>query len=99
MGVKYTVQDYVIVGWQEDDLPIFGRIEYIAVIDQRALFSVQVYQTCGIDRHYHCYLIEKKADFMYVWLTDLVDYHPIYAHTLRDGSLCITLRHHNERIA
>ena len=99
-GVKYSVQDYVTVGWQIDDLPVFGRIEYIAVVDERVLFSVSVYHTYSIDHHYQSYLIEKRAqsDCIYTWLTDLVDFYSIKAHSLRNGFLCITLRHHIERI-
>ena len=34
MDIKYLQSDYVLFGWQEEDLPIFGHIQYIAVFNK-----------------------------------------------------------------
>ena len=40
-GTKYTYLDYIIMGWQEDDLPLFGRIVDILVVNSdHVLFQV-----------------------------------------------------------
>ena len=54
--------DYVLIGWQEDDLPLFGLIEDILVINGCALFKVIKYATLKIDRHYHSFHIKKSSD-------------------------------------
>ena len=48
----------VLVGWR-DDLPIFGRIQYIAVINEVALCGLCIYFTYGIDRHFHSFTLHK----------------------------------------
>jgi len=37
MGIKYLQSDYVPLGWQEDDLPIIGRIQYITVFNNNPI--------------------------------------------------------------
>ena len=44
MGIQYTQAHYVLVGWQ-DDLPMFGRIQYIVAINGNVLFGVFVYRS------------------------------------------------------
>lgn len=53
MGVKYMMADYVLIGWQEDDLLIFGYIQRIIVVKNTALFELAVHKAYGIDFHYH----------------------------------------------
>ena len=99
MGIKYTPLDYVHIGWQEDDLPIFGQLKCIAVVIGKALLCVSEYKTHGFDHHYHSYLIQQKSQELSVyWLTELIDHQPLAAHMIKNGSLCITLRSHVERI-
>ena len=90
---------YILVGWQDDDLPIFGRIQYIVVISGKTLFGVFVYRAYGIDHHYHSFLIDKTGEVAMYWLTQLADYQPLQAHLLRSGCLCITFRSHIENMS
>ena len=97
MGIKYMYSDYVIFGWQSDDLPLFGRIEDIVVVDNRAvLLRAQQFFTVGIDRHYHSFSIQRSNKEVIVSLTELVDYHTFKAHKIKD-SLLLTLRSHVQR--
>ena len=58
-GVKFQKTDFVLVDWQEDDSPLFCSITDIVVVNcEYILFKVKHYRTCGIDYHYHSYLIE-----------------------------------------
>lgn len=86
----------MLVGWQDDDLPSFGRIQCIAVVNGSALFGVSIYQAYGIDRHYHSFLIEKTEAMAVYWLAELTDYQPLQAHLLRHGSVYIMFRSHIE---
>ncbi len=97
--MKYTIRDYVIIGWQEeDDLPLFGKIESIAVIQQKALLCVIQCRTEGFDHHFNCYVITRDNTSSSIWLSDLVDYQPLRAHSRRDRSLCVVVKCHVERI-
>ena len=60
-GVKYAKSDYVLIGWQETDLPTFGRIQTILVINNVPLFVVTVYHASGIICHYHSFVIEQTS--------------------------------------
>ena len=98
MGIKYTFSDFVVIGWQCDDLPLFGQIRHIAVVNDFVLFGVALYCTLGIDRHYHSYNIRKNETAIYS-LSELVDYQPLRAHSLANGHLYITLRSHIENVS
>ena len=62
--------------WQEDDLPLFGRVEDILTINDNVLFSVVKYKTLGIVHHFHSYSIRKTTFLDICWLSELIDYHP-----------------------
>ena len=94
MGTKYLQHDYVLLGWQEDDLPTFGRIQYIAVVNNNALFGVVKYYAFGIDRHYHSFIIKKTDEVAIYRLSELTDYQTFQAHLLRNGCLYITFHSH-----
>ncbi len=96
--MRYAINDYLIVSWQEDDLPLFGKVEDIVVIEEKALFCVSKYQTHGFDHHFHCYVITKVEERLSCWLSDIIDYQPLKAHSRRDGSLCIVTRYFVEKV-
>ena len=98
MGSKYNHSDYVVTGWQDDDLPIFARIQDILVVYHRALLEVLQYTTEGIDRHYHGYTIKRSNNKVLLWLSDLVNFHPLQAHHLNNGYSYINLRSHIEKV-
>ncbi len=99
LGIKYMCSDYLLVGWQDDDLPIFGRVQSIIVVKGNAMFLVGVYNTLGIERHYHSFVINKTANVATCWLSELADYQPLQAHLLTNGRVYITFRAHIENIA
>ena len=99
MGIKYTFSEFVVIGWQCDDLPVFGQIQHIVVVNDFVLFGVTLYCTLGIDRHYHSYIITRKNEAAIYSLTELVDYQPLRAHYLTNGHLYITLRSHIEKVS
>ena len=99
MGIKYMISEFVVIGWQCDDLPIFGKIQHIAVVNDFVLFGVALYCTLGIDRHYHSYIINRTNEVAIHSLSELVDYQPIRAHFLTNGNLYITLRYHIENVS
>ena len=99
MGIKYTFSEFVVIGWQCDDLPVFGQIQHIAVVNDFVLFGVTLYSTLGIDRHYHSYIIIRTNEVAIYSLSDLVDYQPLRAQYLRNGHLYITLRSHIENVS
>ena len=99
MGTKYMISEFVVIGWQCDDLPVFGQIQHIAVVNDFVLFGVALYCTLGIDRHYHSYNIIRKNEAAIYSLSELVDYQPLRAHFLTNGHLYITLRSHIENVS
>lgn len=98
MGSKYNRSDYVVAGWQDDDLPVFGCIQDILVLNNCAMLEVLQYNTEGIDRHYHSYVLKNSNEKALIWLSDLIDFHPLQAHRLNNGYIYITVRSHIERV-
>ena len=96
MGTKYTVNEFLIVGWQDDDLPSFGQIQYIVVVSGNPVFVVNLYVTQGIERHYHSFIVQRTSDIKACYLSELADYQPLQAHRQSNGYLCITFHSHIE---
>ena len=93
-GNTYRITIFILIGWQEDDLPQFGEIKDILVINCTYFLLVRVYMTLGIDRHVHSYVVKSKRDEENILsLSELPGYPPTVGHSL-DRQLYITLRSH-----
>ena len=98
MGVKFFRHNYVIVGWQRDDMPQFGKVEDIMVIEEAVYLSVISTETLGVDRHYHSFVINSRAKGnLILLLSELVDFYVYHAHFIK-GCVYINVRSHIERM-
>lgn len=97
MGTKYHPMDYVVTGWQDNDLPLFGCIQEIIIVNENALFSVLKCTTLGIERHFHSFVVRRTGEVAMYWLSELADYQALQAHLLNDR-LYITFRTHIEKL-
>ena len=97
MGFRYTHSDYLLIDWQNDDLPIFGHIQYIAVVNEHVLFGVCTYHAYGIDRHYHSFAISNTGEVSVCLLSDLKDRQTFRGHLLNNGFLYVTFHSHIEK--
>lgn len=94
MGIKYHPKEFIIIGWQEDDLPKFGKILAIFASEAHEVYyRVVEYHTRGISRHFHSFVIEKTTTEKFV--RDFIEYTPVRA-TQHDKIFYITLRSHIE---
>ena len=91
-GNTYRLAMFILIGWQDDDLPQFGEIKDIFVINSTHFLLVRVYMTMGIDRHVHSYVIKRKNEENIKLLSELPGY-PVVGHSL-NRQLYITLRTH-----
>ena len=92
--MKYAEQDFVLIGWQADDLPVFAKIETIVVIGKEAFFIVNRYPAFGISHHYHSYCVKKTDELIAVWLEEQAS--TVFRCHLRDRQYLITFRYHIE---
>ena len=95
-GEKFYPHDYVHYGFQDDDLPAFGKItDVIVLAGSTPLLELQVYRTMGINNHVASYQVRRTNETVVVLLSQLDDRRPYYAHTyLGDLCLYITMRSH-----
>lgn len=88
-GSKYFRNDYILCGFQSNDLPIFGKIYDLMDIENIVFFYVLLHETDGIDKHYHSYIIkpttEKKLYSMYDNEDLLGLTHPLQVHSLQSS--------------
>ena len=98
LGVKYVVSDYLLLGWQENDLPSFSQILHIFVFNDCALFRVDVYSAYGFDHHYHSYPLRKNGIKAIHWLSELPDFQTFRGHFVND-CLYVTFRSHVENVS
>ena len=93
-GKEYHFRDYIVIGKQVDDLPIFARIVHIFVIVEYPLVELKVCRTVGLSNHLISYQLETTLLSFGVALSTLAENHPYTAHTFDDGKLYITIRSH-----
>ena len=93
MGVKYQPKEFVVQGWQENDLPIFGKILDVFVCKAQVYYKILEYKTLGISRHFHSFVIEKTTNEKFT--RNLMEYTPVRA-VINDQVLYVTLRTHIE---
>jgi len=92
-GQEYHQSDYVVVSVQLNDLPQFAKIKNIFVIAETPVLVVELFETCGINNHLLCYLIENSYQTCAVCVSNLLDYYPLTAHSyIGDKRLYISLR-------
>ena len=97
-GNKYYLGDYVLCGFQDDDLPQFSKVHDILVVESEAFLCTTLYFTRGIDRHYHGYVIVPTLEKRIIYVSDknelLGSLHPLRTHSLRSkpGTLYIVTK-------
>lgn len=99
-GETYHRSEFVIYGFQEDDLPVFGRIDDILVITATPMLSIRLFRTLGINNHLLCYAIEHTHQKVLILLNQLICPDPLSPHQrIGDDNLYIALRSHIPNIA
>ena len=89
-GKELHKSAFVHSGWQEDDLPFFGKISDIIIIAGSSLLYVEKYNTQGINAHVSAYLISRSHCSQLLLCTH--SFCLVYAHTyIGDGQLYIAL--------
>ena len=92
-GTVYHLTQFVLSGWQGNDLPQFSKIEELISIQDVAIMVATHYRTVGIDRHYHSYLIASTRCKSVVPLANVDSYPPVNVCALPSG-MYLTLRYH-----
>ena len=86
-GSKYYRGDYVLCGFQENDLPQFGKVYDMILAKEETFLCITVYITEGIDTHYHSYVILPSPEKRLIYVNEesklLGTLHPLRSHFLR----------------
>lgn len=85
-----------MVGFQDDDLPSFGKIKDIILASgSTPLLALEVYRTEGINTHIAAYQIFRTNSTAIILLSNLFNKTIYYAHSyIGDGKTYIALRAH-----
>jgi len=85
-GTKYCVDDVIWYGYVEE-VPKLGKIFGIFFVMPELFFALRVYETMGIDQHYHSIVIEKSTKVHLEIVTEdsqwIGKQHSIETHTLQ----------------
>ena len=83
----------MLCGFQEDDLPIFGRIDDIMVVTSTPMFSIRLFTTLGINNHLLSYAIEHAHRSTLILISQLIYPEPLSPHQrIGDDNVYIALR-------
>ena len=83
------------IGFQQDDLPLFGQIKDIMVLVGTPIFGVKVYTTMGINNHLSCFCVVCAYQHSLIPVSKLVcsDTYSIH-QSLGDDNMYIAMRSH-----
>ena len=96
-GITYQPQDYVIIGWQDNDLHLFARILEVHIANNTIFFKVVSLITEGIESHFHSFVINNCVDESLLVQTEELVTSQVYTANLCKGSLYITFHTHIEK--
>ena len=92
-GERYYSQEFVLVGFQDDDLPVFGRIQHVIVVCGTPLLALKIYKTVCLYSHLSAYQIIETNSVLVVLLSELETYQPYCSHLyIGDNQTYITMR-------
>lgn len=86
----------VAVTYNEDNLPIFGQIEFITYCKKlnNVFFLLIMFHTIDYDEHFCCFEVRNKTDWKFICYDDLISYMPTYCRTrARSTATYITFRY------
>ena len=95
-GECYYRQEVVLTGFQDDDLPSFGKIKDILLVSGSIpLLYIQQYRTNGINSHVAAYQVEGTNNKFILILSNLESKQPLNIHPLiGDGLSYIVMKYH-----
>ena len=80
------------MGWQDNDLPQFGRIQELMMVSHVPIAAITLYVTLGIDRHYHSYAVSCTSQVKTIGIEKLEGYPPVIGHYTGSQSQYIVVR-------
>ena len=97
-GEQYHRGEFVHMGWQQNDLPEFGKLLDIIIAGGFPFFQVEKYETVGINSHILGYLIRHSYTTTCVHASMLPYKNTFTAHSyIADRRLYIVLKSHLEQ--
>jgi hypothetical protein len=91
-GNTYRLSEFLVVGWQDNDLPEFGKIEQLMMVSHVPIAALTLYDTQGIDRHYHSYAVSSTSQVKIIGIEQFEGYPPVIGHYINSQSQYIVVR-------
>lgn len=86
----------VAVTYNEDDLPVFGEIQFVIYCKKlnNVFFILTMFHTITYDEHLSCYEVHNTFDWKFICYNDLISHMPTYCRIgARSTSIYITFRY------
>ena len=96
MGMKHTVSEFLVAGWQDDNLQSLWEIQYIVVVSGNSFLLADLYVTQGILWHCHSSVVQTTSGIGAYYLSELAKYQPLQAHQQSNDNLWTTFYSHIE---
>ena len=96
-GEEYHRREFVHIGWQENDLPLFAKILDIITVEEFPFFVIEKYKSLGINDHLLGFLIQHTHLTCCINIADLLYKYVFSAHSyIGDGQVYIISKTHLE---
>ena len=93
-GTRYWQGCGVVTGINEVDLPNFGIVELICIIDGGIYFVCQLTSTVEYNEHLHACILTETNIFSLKSPAQLADCYPLGIYTTTDNRKLVVKRHH-----
>lgn len=80
----------------ELELPSFGKVINIYLINTSVYFHVEVLNTLHFNSHFHCYVVQPTSDTITIQQNNLFSFLPHHIRVMTDivSVLCVVPKHH-----
>ena len=97
-GIEYRKPCILITAVDDDDDPVFARLEEIYVVSAEIYLKVTMQTTVRYSVHFHVYIITSKSlkEYKLIKISDLFSPFPLYPRTvstLTSGQYAVLLKH------
>ena len=99
-GIFYNLLDIILYGFEENDLPVFGKVFDMLLVKGTCFLCVQLFSTKGIDHHYNSYVLQLTESKAVVPMSDQHKYfnalNPMQSHSVFSlpGTIYVVTKYH-----
>ena len=82
----------------QDNLPVFGKLQEIFIVQSDVYFSVQIYSTLWFDEHFHAYVVKATSTEVIIRSNGILTHGTLHFRAVtgltKANTKAVVLKHH-----